>query len=350
MRLKTKTALGIDISDGWINLVLLKKNEDGIKLLKTAAGQVPDGAIKNGNIVKPTVLAKAIKKLKAKNRIHNCPAAMSLVANPVLMQIMDIPKSVPSNIRQFVHDEVKHYAVLPIQNTTIDFCGLKSSGNAEHRRALVVATQGQNVTDVAKILNKERLNIKAIEPNSIAYVRACYAKKIAKRFDRNIVFAIVHDDILTLCLFKDHTLDFIRTKQLEADHREHENCFNWLTEEIDAIIQFYEFNVHHKCDKWEVTLLTNIRDRSLSREIESLENRLDPTELEVKTPENAYLDTPVANAEHDGYPSAVAVGLAMKMLGVPGCGLNINFLPPEIAHAKSKEKQILISFVQSEAI
>ena len=50
MKLRAKTALGIDLSDGRINLALLEKNKDGVKLLKTATGTIPEGAIENGNI------------------------------------------------------------------------------------------------------------------------------------------------------------------------------------------------------------------------------------------------------------------------------------------------------------
>ena len=181
MRLGAKTALGIDISDGWINLALLEKSKDGAKLLKTAVGPVPDGAIKNGNIEDVTVLVKAIKKLKAANAIRSHRTALSLVANPALIQILDIPKSMTSNIRQFVRDEVKHYAVLPIQDTAIDFCGIKSSAGSECRRALVVATDGHKVTAVARALRTEGLGGDVIEPAWVAYIRACYAKKISQR-------------------------------------------------------------------------------------------------------------------------------------------------------------------------
>ncbi len=60
MKLDTKTALGIDISNGRINLALLRKNSSGVELIKTAAGPVPEGAIKNGNVGDPAILARGI--------------------------------------------------------------------------------------------------------------------------------------------------------------------------------------------------------------------------------------------------------------------------------------------------
>lgn len=343
MSFRAKKALGIDISDGWINLVLLEKSKNGIKLLKTAAAPVPDGAIKNGNIEDAAALAKAIKTLKARNQIHSRHTAISLIANPTLLQILDMHTGIPHNVRRLVQNVVKHYAVLPIQNTAIDFCGIKSSAKLGHRRALIVATDSHKVTATARTFRKEGLVVDAIEPASMAYIRACYEKRISQKFGTNLLFAIVHNDTVTFCVFRDQTLDFVRTKQLEADNHEPQKCVEWLAEEINAIIKFYELNIHDKYDKWELTLLTNIRDGSLSREIESLENGLELTGLEIRTLEDAYLDTPIANEEHNNKPSAVAVGLAMKFLNIPGCGLNINLFPPDVDRAKSREKRILVN-------
>ncbi len=366
---RPKTALGIDVSDGRINLALLKKSANSVKLLKTAAAPLPDGAIKDGNIEDAMVLAKAIKKLKAQNRIRSHPTAMSLLANPVLMQILDMPDKTPGNLRQFVRDQVKHYAVLPMNKAAIDFCGVGTTfcnksqkwkpvksdgsggsqtplfafGDTSNSRALVVATDNQKLTDVAGILRREGLNVDAIEPASLAYIRACYAKKIEKKFDRNLLLAIADGDILTLCLFKNQTLDFIRTKRIEADIEQSDRYFEWLTEEIYTVIQFYELEVLDKRDKWEVTLITNVGNQPVKDETLSLGTNVEGVELKIRTLRTAYLDTPVADTEQSEKPSAIAVGLAMKLLDNSKSGLDINLLPLQVAQAKSTERQVLIS-------
>ena len=60
MKLSARTALGVDISEGLINLALLKQSAKGVELVKTASGPVPDGAIEGGNIQDPAALARAI--------------------------------------------------------------------------------------------------------------------------------------------------------------------------------------------------------------------------------------------------------------------------------------------------
>lgn len=325
---ESRTALGINISDGRITLALLRKNKDGVKLIKAACCPVPDGAIKNGNIENAKALAKAIKKLKAKNRIHSHRTVFSLVANPTLIQILDLPKDARNNPRQFVHNEVKHYAVLPIKKAAVDFCGIKSSAKSPDRRVLVVTTDRQKITAASTTLNKEGLNIDSIEPAWIAYVRACYAKKIAGTFDTNRLFAIVCDGALTLSLFKSQRLDFVRTERIEPETLQSEEYPQWLAEKINAVIKFYELEATDKQNKWHVTLVTDISAWSVPGTTESLKARLGRLKLEVRILEHVHL--------------TMAVGLAMKLLNVPGPGLNIDLLPQEFIDAKSAEKQTLM--------
>jgi len=340
------TALGIDISNGRINLALLKKNtKGGVRLLKAAAGAVPDGVIKDGNIENPALLASAIKKLKAANRIYSHPAAMSLVANPMLVQILDIPQNRLSNVRSFVLDEVKHYAVLPMKHAAVDFRGIRISGKPAERRVLVAATDERRVLDFAGALEKKGLDIKAIEPAWVACVRACYEKKIAGEFDTNLLFAVVHGDTVTLCLFRNETLDFVRTKRIEPNASGSDAYFGWLAEEINAIVKFYEFEVIGKSNKWKVILAADPPvpgDGALEEQAEQLGSELEAVELELAFLAGAYAGTPVANTKRGIEPSVVAVGLAMKLLDVADCDLGINLLPPRVAEAKAIEKQVLV--------
>src|SRR4030042_3012769 len=95
--LGTKTALGLDISDTRISLALLKGDKNGVKLLASATAPLPDGVVKNGSIENAEVLVKVIKGLKKRCRTRTPRTAVSLFTEPVITQIMGIPKQVPGN-------------------------------------------------------------------------------------------------------------------------------------------------------------------------------------------------------------------------------------------------------------
>ncbi len=341
MKLAAKTALGVDISQRQINLALLKKRANGVQLLKAASGPVPAGVIKNGNVEDPSSLAKAVRELKAKNRIgaHH-QAVLSLVAHPVLIQILDLPENVPANIGEFVRNEVKHCAMLPVGKVTSDFCGLKSAEKSPGRRVLVAATDTQKLTEYAAALEKKGLNIVAIEPASLAFLRACYDRRIAKKFDRNLLLVIVHQDVLTLYLFRNETLNFVTTKHFEPDDSDGNQCLKWLAEEISAVMRFYDIEILEKRSQWEVEIITDDYSSLPKERMDVLPSLLANTAgLEIRTFKEASVDTPLVNPDSAANTSAVAIGLAMKLLQSQDFTPDINLLPLKLLQIKSAKKQ-----------
>lgn len=341
MKLAAKTALGVDISQGQINLALLKRHADGIKLLKAASGPVPPGSIKKGNVEDALSLAKAVGKLKAKNRIaaHH-RAVLSLVARPVLIQILDLPENVPANIGEFVRNEVKHCAMLPAGRVTSDFCGLKSQVKLPGRRVLVAAADTQKLIESTVALERKGLNIVAIEPASLALFRAYYQKRIAKKLDQNLLLAIVHQDVLILCLFRNETLNFVTTKYFESDDNDRDKRLEWVAEEINAVIRFYDFEVLEKRCKWEVEIITDEYDSFPKEKIDVLPLPLtNVVKPKIRTFKEASVDAPLINPDSATNTSAVAIGLAMKLLQSQDFTPRVNLLPLKLLQAKSVKKQ-----------
>ncbi len=339
----SRTALGIDITEERISMVLLKKQGNSFRLLKAAECPVPENALKNGNIEDCAALAKAIKTLKIKNRISANKTAMSLVANPVLAQILDLPKDVTGNIRQFINNEVKHYAVLPIKKAILDFCKINSSAGQDNRRALIVATDGQKISTAVEALYKKGISIDAIEPAWMAYARACFEKKISKNPNTNLLLAMINKGVLTLSLFKDQKLDFVRIQPIERTEADSEKFLDCLAEQINAVMKFYEYGVSGQHNKWQVNIYIPEGADFIREKKESLKSGLAwKVSLEIHTLQNAYLDTPVAGNNIKNKPSAVAVGLAMKLLASTNDDLNINLVSSESILAKSREKKTLV--------
>ncbi len=150
MKLKSKTTLGIDISEHRISVALLKKTASGVKLLRYGWAEVPQGAITDGNITNPVLLGAAIKKLLKKSRISACQATVSLVAKPALAQIMQLPEDLPSNINAFIKSEIRHSPVLAGKESEHDFCRLKKLLQNKAGRIFVSATDRDKLTDLLK--------------------------------------------------------------------------------------------------------------------------------------------------------------------------------------------------------
>ena len=340
--LRSKTALGIDISNGRISLALLRQNAKGIELLKAASSPVPDGAIKDGNVEDPVILSQAIKGLRTRNKIRGINrTGVSLLTRPVVMQMLDIPKGVPTNIGGLVRNEAKSCVALSGKEIAFDFCRTKS-GQGLEGRLLAVATDSQKVAQLAEACSRAGLNAEVIEPPLLAYARALHAKKIEGKFDCDVLIAILRDGVLSLCVFRKQTLDFIGTRNISGEKAEPNELCRWLAEEINAIIRFYDIEAADSSGKWEVTVVADSMPLPDDAE-QSLKDKITSASLQVGTDETVCQDTLVAQDSGLEKPSVVAIGLALRLLDKNGDSLRINLLPPESADVKSFKKHLLIT-------
>jgi len=342
MMLGTKTALGIDVSDNKINLALLKQGRNGIKLVKAVSGPLPADAVNDGNIKNPDVLARAIRLLKSRSRIPATQTAISLFAKPAVVQIMDIPKPIPESIRQFVQDELKQCVPLSGGRIGFDFCGIGSAGRESNTRLLVAAANGQNLVETVRAYNKAGLNVKAIEPPQIACARALYSKKIAKKFDCSVLIVMLRCGSLTSCVFKNQTIDFVRTKRIDNEETEPTQVCQQLEKEIKAIIQSCDVEAAHDSKKWEIAVVAD--DIQLPADsLKVLKANVTCGNLQVVTSENAWQDEPFNLGSGFDRPSVVAIGLAMGLLDANGYGLRINLFPSEVFELESVKRDLLLA-------
>ena len=341
MKFAVKTALGIDISDGMINMALLSQSAKGIELLKAASAPVPDDAIKDGNIENPAKLAKAIKDLRTRNKIRTRQAAVSLFAQPVVLQIFDMPKGGLTNVGQFVRNELKSYVILSGIEFASDFCRT-SSGMGMGSRILAAATDSHNVSILAQTSDMAGLNVKIIEPPLLSYTRALYAKKIEGKYDCDVLIAILRDGVLHLCVFRKQILDLIRVENISEKQSRPEELSQWLSEKINEIIRSYDVEVADSSGNWEITVVADCMELPESVE-ESLKTEIKSENVQVRSGQSICQDTIVAQNDGHEKASVVAIGLGIGLLNQNDNVLRINLVPPESAEVRVVKKQLFVT-------
>jgi len=171
---------------------------------------MPEGAITNGNITNPAALSAAIRQMLVKNRIRRQPAALALVAKPVLTQIIDLPDDTPDNLNQFINAEIKHSPVFTGKEPYYDSHGLNKPTPENPARVFVAATSLDKVSMLLKTMSLAGIETDSIELDIIAAIRALNDRRIANTYDRNLLFALIRGSVMTLCVFKKGQFDYIR--------------------------------------------------------------------------------------------------------------------------------------------
>ena len=337
-----QVALGIDISDSRISMALLRRTRNGAKVLRGCSASVPDGAIKDGCIENVEALAKAIRDLKSRHRMRASKAAISLPAASTIVHILEAPRGAPSNIGKFVQKELKSYIILSGKEIVFDYCGIKSNAGSTDRLFAVAAGQDE-LDSVLSTCTRARLDVGLIEPAMLSYVRALYAERIEARFDDNVLITILQGTVLTLCVFKKQTLDFVRVEHAVEGAEPGELCA-WLADKINSIIKFYDIDVPDSSGKWEVTVVAdNVQLPDNAQALLSAE--VTNAAVEIRTGENACQDAFVDQKKCKGKPSAAAIGLAVGLLEMSQNGLRVNLVPPESAEVKAAKRQLVLTAV-----
>ena len=344
MRFAEQTVAGIDISQKSISIVLLKNGKNGPKLVKSAVAPMPAGAVKDGGIVNAALLQKTLQEMKFHNRIWTNRAAVSLFAKPVVTQIIEIPKQMPSNLTQFIHGEMKHCAAMPSGDIVLDYCPVGSNKRSADKKVLAAAAETKKVTELIQILSRAGFSAELVEPAILSYLRAISDKKITGRSGCNVLVAIFRDNILTLCVLKNGVIDFIRTKEVRQESTAGDLC-GWLADELAEIQKFYSIEVMDNTGKWEIAVFADITQ--LPQDAEAiLKSRVQTGSLLVRTSKDAYLDTLVSGQEIDDkneQPSPVAVGLAMNLLVEQRDDVRLNLMPHQITQIREAKKDVLIA-------
>lgn len=340
-RFKTKTSLGIYISGSRISVALITEENDQIKLLEAADAPVPNGVLTDGNIKDPAALAKAIKTLLVRNKIKTHRATVSLVAKPVLKQIIDLPEEIPDNLSRFVQSEIKHSPVLSGKEPLCDFYGIAPPGPDRRGRLFVAATDREKMANLLKTFRLAQVEPVAVELDVIASIRAIFAGKISNKYNSNILVAFLHNSILTICVFRKEALDFIRSIDLGRDVEDIDKCIVHCEDEISAIIQYYDVEVDSAADNsWELIVSFDNPDVDSGHIEESL-RRSFKCDLHVCSASTVYSDTPLEINDSINNASITAVGLAMKPLNVQQPGLDIQLMPLEAEDLRDTRKFLL---------
>jgi Tfp pilus assembly protein PilN len=341
--LNSKQAVGIDISQEHISIVLLKTGPKGPEMVKSVNAPVPEGAIKDGNIVDGKLLSKTIRDLRHRNRIWTRQASVSLFGRPVVTQIMDMPKPAPTNIRQFVQNEVKNCVALPSRDITLDFCGIGSAKRAGEKRVFVVAAESEKIVELVGVCGSAGFIVESVEPALVAYLRAIREQKITGKSKSNILVAMLRGSELTLCVLKNGEIDFIRNKEVAENSNDAVGFDNRLVDELSEVVRFYDIEDAENTGKWEITVFIDSRGRAKEIE-EHLKSKIRAKQMQVRTLEDACLDTPVTvSASSAEKPSPVAIGLATRLLIQKPNEIRINMLPQEIVKHRETQKDVLVA-------
>lgn len=343
LNIKNDRGLGLYISERRISFALVKRNLRDLRLVKAGSIPTPEGAIADGCVRDAGLLGKAIKSLLDKHHIRHRQAYISLPARPVISQIVDLPKYVPSNLAKFVQSEIRHSAAVSGKEAQYDFCGLGFGPGGASERIFVGATDRDKINALLKACTPAKVEPISIELSPIATLRALYRKRIAAATGMTSLVVMVGTSTLTLCVVRKGVLDFIRSVDLSEVSGDADAFLDRCRGEIETVIQYYELEVDPQSDiKWNLVVETE--SRALSQEqAEALAGGRSNIAVHLSSDASLYRDTDLRESKSIESASITAIGLAIKDIDPTALNISINLLPPEAKEINAAKKYCLVT-------
>jgi Tfp pilus assembly PilM family ATPase/Tfp pilus assembly protein PilN len=341
MKRTGKIAVGIDVTETRIHMVVLRRNSDGCTVLDSAAAPVPERVIEDGRITDPRQLARVLKAVRRRRWATTGSIAVSLPPQATLTRIIPLTEQDPQRIGQFVQDEIKQYAILSGRETTSDFRVLAAARQDTRGAVLVAAADHENVTALATAADLARLQIGVVEPAALACARLLCADGASGPADQGLMIVLLQEATLTLCVFRRGLLDFVRTEICESESETSNALGCRIAEEVAAVMRFYSLRGSDAMTEWRVVLADDEHSSVLSQVQTLLEANAAVGPVRLVTADSL---PPAARIDLQGHQevSLAALGLALRAGGAGEDVSSVNLLPPGVSAAQRTRKNMFV--------
>lgn len=342
MKSSVKIALGIDINERHISAVVLKKTARGLKAIGAEHTPLPEGVIEAGHVVDAGQLAAFLKTVKRRHRVRCRDVAVSLPVGSTLARVVPLEESDPQRIAQFIHDEVRQYAAFLGRETVSDYQVLSPAMGNTPGKVLVTAADRETALGITRACQRAGMAVTKIEPVVTASASLFDSAEALGPRSGNRMLAVLKDRTLLLSVFRNGVLDFVRAKGAPSEGSGLNALSEWVAEEINAVIGFYNVQVTEVDKPWMVVVVDDDNAEVSSETQASLGAAIKTDRVEIVSQANQFERLGVTSRTASA-ASITAMGLAMKSLAGAGRGMGMNLLPEGADRARVLVRHVLMA-------
>lgn len=210
---------GLDIADNSLKIVQLEKKRGNFKLASFINQGLPEGLVKQGEILKPQELAVLLKKawllvkgkpLKTKYVIASLPEEKSFV------RVIPLPLMKRQEISRTLRWEIEAHIPLKSEEVYLDWQALSPFNKKSKQLYVLIAAAPKNlITNYTGLLEEAGLLPLGLEIESVAIARALIKKGEAQEPLSILDIGYLHTSFL---LYSGKTLCFTSTIPLGSNH------------------------------------------------------------------------------------------------------------------------------------
>jgi type IV pilus assembly protein PilM len=168
-----KSVAGVEINAFEIRLVELAGSRNAVKLLNAGSKALPEGAVKEGRVLTPEAVSRALVQLWEELRIKTRQVILGVSNQDILVRFALFPKVPQNKLDNLVRFQAQEYLPISINDVELDYMvtGEEKTEDAEQYRILLVAGRKNMINDFMLAFEAADLKILDIDISTLALAR-----------------------------------------------------------------------------------------------------------------------------------------------------------------------------------
>ncbi|MGD9042392.1 MAG: type IV pilus assembly protein PilM [Desulfobacterales bacterium] len=156
---KKDNLVGLDIGSRSVKAAEIDESKQGRELKRFGITEIPHGAVEDGTINDPEVLADAIRQLFKGYNIKERNVAISIGGYSVIVKKIAVQTMDEAQLQETIHFEAEQYIPFDISDVNLDFQILgENETNPNQMNVFLVAAKKEMVDDYVNLANLAGLN------------------------------------------------------------------------------------------------------------------------------------------------------------------------------------------------
>ena len=171
----TRTAIGLDIGTSGVRAAELSFGKNGVTLEKFGQVAVPEGAVRDGEVVDAATVSGAIRQLWSHTGFTHKNVIMGVANQRVVVRTVDLPWMPLNELRASLPLQVQDFLPMPVDAAVLDFHPLEEIADAQGTRmlrGLLVAAARDMVMSNVRAVEAAGLRATMVDLTSFAVLRS----------------------------------------------------------------------------------------------------------------------------------------------------------------------------------
>jgi type IV pilus assembly protein PilM len=170
-----RTAVGLDIGTSGVRAAELTFGKGPVTLQRFGQVALPPGAVRDGEVADPQLVAEAIKHLWSTAKFSTKKVVLGVANQKVIVRQVDLPWMPTDELRKSLALQVQDFIPIPVEQAILDFHPLESvddGSNAKSLRVLLVAASRDMIDTTLDAVKRAGLRTTQVDLTPFAVLRS----------------------------------------------------------------------------------------------------------------------------------------------------------------------------------